>query len=319
MSADISATMASLSSTEGSNQPTGSTSVGANLDDNLRMLGALLAGLREASGWGGLKLTSVGGSANVITASVAAQGSITMAPTAYSTGMRFHFIPAASNTGAATLNVNSLGAKNIFLNGEALVRFEMRIGCPVVVEYDGTQFNLISGAYGGDGIPVGTVMPFAGTTPVPNRFLSSFGQAVSRTTYADLFTVIGTTYGVGDGSTTFNLPDMRGRVVAGQDNMGTVSADRLTNQSGGLDGDTLGATGGTETHTLTEAQLAAHTHSVSLQSSTSGSPFPGDGNVVFELDDPANSTVTATSGSTGGNTAHNNVQPTIILKYIIKY
>ena len=56
---------------------------------------------------------------------------------------------------------------------------------------------------------------------------------------------------------------MRGRVVAGQDDMGGASANRLTDQSGGLNGDTLGDTGGSETHTLTTAQLASHTHSVS--------------------------------------------------------
>jgi microcystin-dependent protein len=59
----------------------------------------------------------------------------------------------------------------------------------------------------------------------------------------------------GDGSTTCNIPDCRGRVIAGKDDMGGTSANRLTNQSGGLNGDTLGAMGGSETHTLTEAQL----------------------------------------------------------------
>src|SRR5690606_30912733 len=91
-------------------------------------------------------------------------------------------------------------------------------------------------------------------------FLMPYGQAVSRTTYSALFAKLGTTYGVGDGSTTFNLPDLRGRVAAGRDDMGGTSANRLTNQSGGLDGDTLGASGGSETHTLTEAELASHTH-----------------------------------------------------------
>lgn len=305
MSADISATMASLSSTEGSNQPTNATSVSTNLDDNLRMLGALLAAFRDASGWGGLKLTSVGGSATAITASVAVQGSVTMAPTAYSTGMRFHFIPASSNTGAATLNVNSLGAKNIFLNGAALVGYELLPRSPVVVEYDGTQFNLIGGAYGGDGEPLGTVRPFAGAT-APNSHLFCYGQAVSRSTYADLFAVISTTYGTGDGSTTFNLPDIRGRVVAGQDDMGGSSANRLTNP---LNGDTLGAVGGEETHTLTTDEIPSHTHDGVVGSS--------GGQNVGSASPPAVS-ISGTSNATGGGQAHNNVQPTIILNYIIK-
>lgn len=143
--ADISATYRNLSSTESSNSPSGATAVGTGVDDNMRMLGALQAAARDATGWGGLKLTSVAGT-NTITGSVANQGSVTVAPNAYSTGMRFHFIPAATNTGATTLNVDSIGAKNIFLNGAALVGEELRINVPVVVEYDGTQFHIIGNA-----------------------------------------------------------------------------------------------------------------------------------------------------------------------------
>lgn len=155
----------------------------------------------------------------------------------------------------------------------------------------------------------GMLMPYAGAT-APTGWFLCYGQAVSRTTYADLFAVVGTTYGAGDGSTTFNLPDLRGRVIAGKDDMGGVSADRLTDQSGGLDGDVLGDTGGAETHTLVEAELAAHTHSV---------PSGGGGASNYALGGPAGSfSVSQTTGSAGSDTAHNNVQPTIILTYIIK-
>ena len=67
-------------------------------------------------------------------------------------------------------------------------------------------------------MPTGSVIPFGGSS-APSGFLLCYGQAVSRTTYATLFGVISTTYGTGDGSSTFNLPDLRGRVVAGQDVM----------------------------------------------------------------------------------------------------
>lgn len=73
----------------------------------------------------------------------------------------------------------------------------------------------------------GTVLPFAGSV-APTGWLLCYGQAVSRTTYAPLFAVIGTTFGVGDGSTTFNLPDLRGRIMAGKDDMGGTAAGVLT-------------------------------------------------------------------------------------------
>lgn len=157
--------------------------------------------------------------------------------------------------------------------------------------------------------PIATIVPYAGAA-APDGFLLCYGQAISRTTYADLFGIISTTYGVGDGSTTFNLPDLRGRVVAGQDDMGGSSANRLTGLTGGVDGDVLGGSGGAESHVLTVAELAAHSHTisqVSIQDTGSGTTVPlGPGGT-------GNNTATA-----GSDAAHNNVQPTLILNYIIK-
>ena len=182
----------------------------------------------------------------------------------------------------------------------------------------------------GAAIPAGSVMPYAGST-APSGWLLSYGQAVSRTTYSALFTAISTTYGAGDGSTTFNVPDLRGRLVAGQDDMGGVSANRLTGLSGGVNGDTLGASGGAETHTLTTAELAAHTHGDGSFAVAGGS---GAGSYVANVAGPSGGgssgylgggggatsakTVSGSSGSAGSGTAHNNVQPTFILNYIIR-
>jgi microcystin-dependent protein len=192
--------------------------------------------------------------------------------------------------------------------------------------------TVLIGGQGGFLIPTGSVMPFAGSS-APAGWLLSFGQAVSRTTYAALFAAIGTTYGVGDGSTTFNLPDLRGRVVAGQDDMGGTSANRLTGLSGGVDGDVLGGTGGLETHTLTEAQLAAHKHFHGVNHDRSSGDWllhiyghsdaetPGSAlgrhNAGVGGANSSNSRQGFTS-TTGSGQAHNNVQPTIILNYIIK-
>jgi len=164
----------------------------------------------------------------------------------------------------------------------------------------------------GSGIPVGAVMPYAGLwspETIPSGWLLSYGQAISRTTYSALFTVIGTTYGAGDGSTTFNLPDLRGRLVAGQDSMGGTSANRLTGLSGGVQGDTIGATGGAETHTLTPGELPT---AATYQRQTSNG---GQGGVSSSglAQNPAYIPLTGANDE-----AHNNVQPTIILNYIIK-
>lgn len=156
--------------------------------------------------------------------------------------------------------------------------------------------------------PVGTVVAYAGTTE-PSGWLFCYGQAVSQATYAALYAVLGTTYG-SDAGGNFTLPDLRGRVVAGQDDMGGSSANRLTNQTGGLNGDTLGATGGAETHTLTATQMPAHTHTMGGSYSTYG-VFGGGSVVLTQVSD-------GNTGSAGSDGAHNNVQPTIILNYIIK-
>jgi microcystin-dependent protein len=113
-------------------------------------------------------------------------------------------------------------------------------------------------------IPVGVISAYAGSS-APSGWLLCFGQAVSRSTYSDLFAALSTTYGAGDGSTTFNLPDLRGRVAAGVDNMGGSAASRLTSTVLSAS-NTLGASGGAQTHTLDSTQIPAHSHPNTLGS-----------------------------------------------------
>jgi microcystin-dependent protein len=154
-------------------------------------------------------------------------------------------------------------------------------------------------------LPSGTVLPYAALT-APTGFLLAYGQEVSRSTYAALFAVIGTTYGTGDGSTTFNLPDLRGRIPAGKDNIGGTAANRLTTIS-----NNLGSTGGAETHTLTVAQMPSHSHTVSAAGTGTAST-----NYATKASTAQNTSFTTDTAGSGN--AHNNVQPTIILTYIIK-
>ena len=158
--------------------------------------------------------------------------------------------------------------------------------------------------------PSGVVLPFAGAT-APGGWLLCSGQAVSRTTYAALFAALGTTYGVGDGSTTFNIPDLRGRVPGGKDNMGGTAANRLTTAGSGVNGVNLGAVGGTETHTLTTPQIPSHTHDVAKLNPVGGTGYDITGGSLWTYGGAA-------SASAGGGGAHNNTQPTLVLNYIIK-
>ena len=158
----------------------------------------------------------------------------------------------------------------------------------------------------------GTVYDWAGSS-APSWGLFCDGAAVSRTTYAALFAVIGTTYGAGDGSTTFNVPDLRGRVVAGRDDMGGASASRMTTGSkAAIDGTSLGAAGGAEEITLVEAEIPAHTHSAESGATQTNNAEGGSGDYI-------NNMTATTTGSTGGGAAHANVQPTMVLNKVIRH
>ena len=156
-------------------------------------------------------------------------------------------------------------------------------------------------------VPAGSMLVYGGAS-APTGWLLCHGQSISRSTYAALFTALSTTYGSVDGN-TFNIPDLRGRVIAGQDDMGGSSANRLPTP---INGDTLGAAGGVESHALSIAELAAHTHTITPMKQDAPRDGGGSGNVY----DAASGTIT--SSSTGSGSAHTNVQPTIILNYIIK-
>ena len=170
-------------------------------------------------------------------------------------------------------------------------------------------------------MPVGTVVPYAGTTE-PDGWVFCDGDEYDETVLVDLFAAIGSTFNTGgETSGYFRVPDLMGRVVAGKDDMSGASANRLTDQSGGVNGDVLGDTGGAETHQLTSTELAAHSHTATPSAGTralkaSGST-PGIDTDGANTDLYGNDTLAVAISNTGGDGAHNNVQPTMILNYII--
>lgn len=204
----------------------------------------------------------------------------------------------------------------------------------------------------GSGVPIGSIQMYGGTS-APEDWLICDGAAISRTTYASLFAILGTSYGVGNGSTTFNLPDLRGRVAVGK------STD--------TEFDALGETGGSKTETLTTSNLPSHSHSASSGTANNdhthngttnvgglhthhvtvgigyGGSGYGDGYGKTSLNNPGslwyhsyadadgnhqhtfstgymsnNHTHTVSVNNTGSGTAHNNIQPYQVVHYIIK-
>lgn len=145
--------------------------------------------------------------------------------------------------------------------------------------------------------PVGTIKIFAGST-APTGYLICDGSAKSRTTYSELFSTIGTTYGSGNGSTTFNIPNLKGKVVVGLNSSDT-------------DFDTLGETGGEKTHVLTTSEMPSHAHTFQFDQ-TSGS-------LTEVVKTGAQGSYGKATSSVGGGQAHNNLQPYMVLNYIIKY
>lgn len=160
--------------------------------------------------------------------------------------------------------------------------------------------TLISGGGNGGGggaTPLGTVLPFAGAT-APEGFMLCDGTELLASEHADLFAVIGTVYGEGEAPGSFKLPDLRGRTAIGA-GQGVDLSDRV-----------LGAMAGAETHLLTVDEMPSHSHSLNLANEIlNGGPYstvrPQSGGGI-------------SSGSAGGDQPHNNMQPFVVLNYIIK-
>lgn len=188
-------------------------------------------------------------------------------------------------------------------------------------------------------LPAGLIAPYGAST-APTGWLLCDGSAVSRTTYAALFAVLSTEFGAGNGTTTFNVPDLRGRAPIGLDNLGGTAASRITSAVAGLDGTDLGAAGGDQRQHAHTHTGPSHTHTGpshqhtpnAIASFITTDHGAGDVYTIAAGTDIAFRNVTQTSaagtgatgssgtgatGSTGGGNTQN-VQPSIVVGYIIK-
>lgn len=177
------------------------------------------------------------------------------------------------------------------------------------LDYDDERISTGGGMPTGDTFPIGAITSYAGSI-APTNWLICDGSAISRTAYADLFDAIGTTYGVGDGSTTFNLPNLKGRVITGLDTSQTEF-------------DTLGETGGEKAHTLTIAEMPSHKHDDLNWTTDSYHVSFNSGNSSGVLLNPDASLISYSEGAfrtanAGGGQPHNILQPYMTLNYIIK-
>ena len=219
---------------------------------------------------------------------------LTAQPSNWSTNYKDYYTKSGNNYIKVTGNSAPTWAANTYYKRNDYKWYEVRMD---QIRFEGDVYvnnTLI------EFLPIGTILPYSSTT-IPSGYMVCDGRAISREDYSELFDIIGTAYGSGDGSTTFNLPNLKGRIPVGQD-IGDTSFDEV------------GKTGGEKTHILTIAEMPSHDHTVKFDQSAnggtawlktggnSGGPFTGYGYV----------------NSTGGGQAHNNLQPYVVLVYIIK-
>lgn len=302
----------------------------SSVNDSARAMMARLAEFRDDSS--GLLQTSGTSSAYTLTTN---QG-LSATP---NNGQLIAFTPHTTNAASATLAADGGTAYPIQTSpGSAVPTGTLVQGTPYTASFSTANSAWMLRNYFANPatssllVPVGGYLFYDGSSPPSSNFALPAGQAISRTTYASYFSLVGTRYGSGDGVSTFNVLDMRGRGFFGLDNMGGSAANRITSGGSGIAGTSIGATGGQETHVLSVGELANHAHGVSDPShshSTQGNMFAGTGGGAFSSG--PNSTVvgavgiTLTSnttnisiGASGSGNAHQNMPPAAIIPIILR-
>jgi microcystin-dependent protein len=260
-------------------------------------------------------------------------------------GKKVAFVAHTTNGATVTLNVDGLGAKPLrSASGVELSAGVIVQGTPYMATYyHPTEWILVGLANLAWSVPIGAMLDYTGATAPNSQFVLPFGQPISRTTYATYFALVGSTYGSGDGSTTFNVPDLRGRAVFGKDDMGGSAANRITSATMFPNGSTLGAIGGAEAVTILQGNIPSYTlsHTLSVSSLTitpdgnngrirrgsiiSVSNGTGSTNNVLQdngastsADFSGTGTVSGSVTSNGSGNALNKLSPGIILNKILR-
>ena len=244
------------------------------------------------------------GSGNFFTDSGAANAYILspigsmQSPAAYFDGMEIRFRAANASNAASTVNVNSLGNKAIKLNDgttdisnqintteDVILRFDLANDCFILPQLATSVL-----------VPIGSIITYAVNTP-PTGFLECNGAAINRTTYANLFAAIGTTFGIGDGVTTFNIPDLRGEFLRGWDNGRGIDPARVFGSAQAF-------------------EIESHTHNIN---NYSGTGTPGQDSISDQVTGAASGgpsvgfTIALATG--GSETRPRNIALTYCIKY----
>lgn len=184
----------------------------------------------------------------------------------------------------------------------------------------GLDADTVDGKHASDfAVPVGTIIMWAGSK-TPSGWLLCDGSVVSRTAYGALFKAIGTTYGSGNGSTTFGIPNLKGRFPLGANYQGTIGLgnNRVAYST------TLGMIGGEDKHTLNIDEMPSHNHSATTSLNKTIGNYKGDDTMPHSYNDAAGDSksilkATTTIGYKGDSKSHNNIPPYLTVNFIIKY
>jgi microcystin-dependent protein len=210
--------------------------------------------------------------------------------------------PKLADTAVTTAKLADASVTNAKLAAAAVGTTNLIDGSVTLAKLDPTGTSAL--------LPLGVVLPYSGPT-APTGWLLCDGSAVSRTTYAALFALVSTTYGTGNGTTTFNLPDLRGRTPIGA---GTGS---------GLTARTLGTALGEEAHTIDITEVPSHSHGIGTDgTSTTGTTailrVGGAVDLTKATGVTGGAGSSSSTGAGGATVAHNNMQPSLVLNFIIK-